>query len=457
MSQSILSTIKNETKGNLSLSIPLIASQLIYASSGFVGTALVARLGEDALAASVLVSTIWMTLSVLFFGILNAISVLVSHQFGAKNYLGISEVMGQSYLLGIFLTIIMILILQTMPWFLHWTTQPKHVLTLAYQYMYALLWTVPGLIALIITEQFLAGINRGKMVLRISILVVPVEITWIYLLIFGKLGLPACGVAGIGYGFATTYTLTTILLLTYLLKSKEYRHFKIFNGINRIKFHYLKELISIGLPMGLMHVIEVSTFAVATFWIAQFGTTMLAAHQIILQYLGLIITMTFGMSQAVTVRVGHAIGRQDLSAISYATFVGMFLNSIFIVSIAIAFFVVPKFFLSIDINVSNPSNAALVRDASLLLAIGGILLIFDNVRIIGFGALRGLKDTRFPMYAAFVGFWLIGLGCAYLFSFILSFQGKGIWFGLTVGIASSAIIVLARLGYMLASSKAKPK
>src|SRR3989338_4425647 len=97
MSQSILSTIKNETKGNLSLSIPLIASQLIYASSGFVGTALVARLGEDALAASVLVSTIWMTLSVLFFGILNAISVLVSHQFGAKNQQAISEIMGQSY------------------------------------------------------------------------------------------------------------------------------------------------------------------------------------------------------------------------------------------------------------------------------------------------------------------------------------------------------------------------
>jgi len=446
---SILSTIKNEVKGNLSLSVPLIASQFIYACSGFIGTVFIAKLGEDALAASVLVSTIWMTLSVFFFGILNAVSILVSHRFGAKNHQAISEVMGQSYLIGIFLTLIMIVILQSMPWFLHWTTQPLSVLTLSYQYMYALLWTIPGLIALIIIQQFLAGINRGKLVLHISILVVPVEITLIYLLIFGKLGLPAYGVAGIGYGFATTYSLTTILLVIYLLKSKQYQPFKICSGMIPIKLHYWKEIITIGLPMGFMHVIEVSTFTVATFWIARFGTTMLAAHQIVLQYLGLIITMVFGMSQAVTVRVGHAIGRQDLPAISYAAFVGMFLNSIFIVCIAIGFFLAPKFFLSIDINLSDPNNVELIRDASMLLIIGGVLLICDNIRIIGFGALRGLKDTRFPMYAAFIGFWMIGLVCAYLFGFILPFQGKGIWWGLTVGIASCALIVLARVWYML--------
>src|SRR3990167_9149572 len=451
MSQSIFPLIKSEMKGNLSLSIPLIASQVIYACSGFIGTALVAKLGEDALAASVLVSTIWMSLSVLFFGILNSVSVLVSHQFGAKNYSAISEIMGQSYLLGIFMMIIMILLLQTMPLFLHLTTQPHHVLKLAYQYMFSLLWTVPGLIALIITEQFLAGINRGKLVLRISILVVPVEITLIYLLIFGKLGLPAFGVAGIGYGFATTYTITAIFLLTFLFTSKHYRQFKITHGITQVKWHYLKELISIGLPMGFMHVIEVSTFTIVTFWISRFGTTLLAAHQIILQYLGLIITMVFGMSQAVTVRVGNAIGRQDLSGISYAAFIGMGLNSIFIILIALSFFLIPEFFLSIDINIANPANKTLVHDASMLLEIAGILLIFDNLRIIGFGALRGLKDTRFPMYAAFVGFWIVGLGCAYLFSFVLPFQGEGIWWGLTIGIATSASLVLIRLYQKLRS------
>jgi multidrug resistance protein, MATE family len=442
-------SIKSEIKGTLSLSIPMITSQLVYASSGFIGTAMVARLGEDALAASVMVSTIWMALSVLFFGILNSVSVLVSHQYGAKNDKAISEIMGQAYLLGIIVCISMIILLSCMPLLLYWSTQPPAVLNLAYQYMFALLWTVPGLIILMISEQFLAGINRAKLVLRISLLVVPIEIPLIYLLVFGKLGLPACGVAGVGYGFATTYTVTGIGLLCYLLKSKHYRHFRIFNGITKINLYYLKELISVGLPIGFMHVIEVSTFAVVTFWIAWFGTTLLAAHQIVFQYLGFTITLVFAMSQAVTVRVGHAVGRHDLSGVRYATYVGMMLNFICVAAIAMAFYICPEFFLKVDIDIYGPSNAVLVRDASTLLSICGVLLLFDNFRIIGFGALRGLKDTRFPMYSSFIAFWLVGLTAAYLLSTVFHLAGKGIWWGLTVGIASGAVLMLIRLHYLL--------
>src|SRR5579885_1086692 len=444
-----LHSIKSEIKDTLSLSIPLVASQLIYACSGFIGTAMVAHLGQDALAASVLVSMIWMSLSVFFFGVLNSISVLVSHQFGANNDKAISEIMGQAFILGVIVTIVMILLLCSMPFFLRFTAQPAEVMKLAIQYMHALLWTIPGLVVLIICEQFLAGANRAKLVLRISLLVVPIEIPLIYLLIFGKFGLPACGVAGIGYGFATTYSIVAICLTCYLVKSRYYQRFGIFNSIRRIDLHRLMELIRVGLPMGCMHVIEVSTFAVATFWIARFGTTMLAAHQIVMQYLGFAITLVFAMSQAVTVRVGHAVGKQDITGIRLAIYVGMLLNFICILMVAIAFNLFPHFFLRLDMDINNSSNALLMRDASVLLAIGGILMLFDNFRIIGFGALRGLKDTKFPMYSSFVAFWVIGLSLAYLFGFNFALNGSGIWWGLTLGIASGAVIVFMRVQWLL--------
>ena len=445
----ILHSIKSEIKDTLSLSIPLIASQLIYACSGFIGTAMVAHLGQDALAASVLVSMIWMSLSVLFFGLLNSISVLVSHQFGARNYQAISKIMGQAFILGIILTIVMILLLSCMPFFLRFTSQPPTVIKLAIDYMHALLWTIPGLIILIICEQFLAGANRVKLVLRISLLVVPIEIPLIYLLIFGKFGLPACGVAGIGYGFAITYTTVAICLTTYLVKSKHYQPFGLLKCAREIHLKELKELVRIGLPMGCMHVIEVSTFAFATFWMAKFGTTMLAAHQIVMQYLGFAITIVFAMSQAVTVRVGHAVGRQNLTGIRYAIYVGMGLNFCCMTLVAIAFALFPSLFIRLDINIHNIANAALIRDSTMFLAIGGVLMLFDNFRIIGFGALRGLKDTRFPMYSSFFSFWIVGLSLAFLFGFTFDFQGKGIWWGLTLGIASGAIIVFIRVQYLL--------
>lgn len=450
MSQNyLLRSIKSELSQTLSLSIPLIASQLIYACSGFIGTAMVARLGQNALAASVLVSMIWMTMSVLFFGILNSISVLVSHQYGAKNHRAISDIMGQAFILGILLAIVMIVLMMGMPLILRYTSQPPAVLELAIQYMHSLIWTIPGLITLIICEQFLAGVSKAKLVLRISLLVVPIEIPLIYLLIFGKLGLPALGVAGIGYGFATTYSAVAILLTLYLVKSRHYQPFGILQGFNRVDTGRIKELIRIGIPMGCMHVIEVSTFTFATFWIARFGTTILAAHQIVMQYLGFAITIVFAMSQAVTVRVGHSVGRQDLHGIRLAIYVGMILNFICIALVALALNCFPEFFLKLDMDIHDPANAMLLHDSMLLLGIGGILMLFDNFRIIGFGALRGMKDTQFPMYASLVSFWIIGLSLAYLFGIRWEFSGQGIWWGLTAGIASGAMIVFARVQWLL--------
>lgn len=442
-------TIKNEIKGNLSLSIPLITSQLIYACSGFVGTAMVAHLGEKALAASILVSMVWMSLSMFFFGVLNSVSVLISHQYGAKNYKTINDIMGQSFLLGVFIAVTLIIILLSLPWMMQWSKQPLDVLHLANQYIYSLLWTIPGLVALVICEQFLAGINRTKLVLRISLLVVPVEIPLIYLLIFGQLGFPRCGIAGVGYGFAITYTLSAILLILYLLKSKQFKLFTIFSGINTIHFHYIFELLRIGIPMGLMHVIEVSAFAVATFWIAQFGTTLLAAHQIVIQYLNFTITIVFAMSQAVTIRVGQAVGKQDLQGIRYASYLGMMMNFSAMIFLMLAFITIPTFFLRLDLDIHNQANALLIRDASTLMGISGILLLFDNFRLITFGALRGLKDTRYPMFASLVSFWIIGLGCAYALGFYFHLQGIGIWLGLITGIACGAGMLLLRLRYLL--------
>lgn len=446
-----INSIKKEIRDTLSIGIPLIASQLIYACSGFIGTAMVARLGQDALAASVLVSMIWMTLLVLFFGILNAVSVLVSHQFGAKDNEAISETMGQAFILGAILIVIMICLMLITPLFLHFTSQPENVLKIATEYLHALVWTLPGLVVLVICEQFLAGVNQAKLVLRISLLVVPIEVPLIYLLIFGKLGLPALGVAGIGYGFATTYTIVAICLSLFL-HSRRYQLFGVFKKINQINKTKLKELIRLGLPIGCMHLIEVSAFAFATFWIAQFGTTMLAAHQIVMQYLNFGITLVFAMSQAVTVRVGHAAGRKDLSSIRFAIYVGMGLNFIVMAIIALALNLFPEFFLRLDINIYDSQNALLVKYSSLLIAIGGILMLADNFRIIGFGALRGLKDTTFPMLSSFIAFWVIGLSCAYLFGFILHFQGQGIWWGLTLGIACGAVIVFARVQWLLNQS-----
>jgi len=441
--------LKDEVKKTLALSLPLMASQLIYAGSSFLSTAILAHLGTNALAASVLISLPWFTLCTLVFGILGATGVLVAQQYGAKNNKVISEIMGQSYLFGAIICIPTIALLASLTFILQLLHEPLIVMALATQYLHSLLWAIPGLITVVISQQFLAAIGRAKIILHISLLVLPVEISLIYLLVFGKFWFPACEIAGVGYGFATAYTLTAVGLLIFLLRNKNYRPFHILQGFFKFNGHWLKDLLRTGLPMGFMNVIEVSTFALVTFWIAKFGTIMLAAHQITMQYFSFSITLVFGMSQAVMVRVGHAVGRQDTSGIRYAAYIGMFINFCFISLIAISYYLIPRLFLSLDVSLYAANNTRLIQDASLLLSISGVMLIFDNFRIIGFGALRGMKDVRFPMYASFVGFWLVGLSAAFLLAFVFNYGGAGIWWGLVLGVSSGAILVLVRLSYLL--------
>lgn len=444
-----LPAIKQEIKDTLAVSLPLVSSQLVYASSQFLGTVMVSRLGEDALAASILVSMIWMCFFLLFIGMLNAVSILVSHQFGANNYPAISKIMGQAYKLGVLVVILLTSCMLIVPHLSYITSQPPKVLALANIYAHTYLFQIPALVMLVITEQFLAGINRTKMVLRISLVVVPVEIFLIYALIFGKFGFPQCGIAGVGYAFATTYTGTIIFMLWYLNRTKSYQVFGIFTHLLSWHLNYMRELVRVGIPMGFMHVIELTAFTVMTFWVSRFGTTMLAAHQIVLQYLSFVITLVFAMSQAVTVRVGFSVGREDEIAVRYASFVGMVLNSVIILIVALLFIFLPHVFLSLDIDLWNPKNAELIRDASTLLMVVGLLLIFDNFRIIGFGALRGLKDTNFPMYASLFSFWVVGLSAAYYLGFIMQYDGAGVWLGMTFGIAVCAGIVFRRLRKIL--------
>jgi MATE family multidrug resistance protein len=249
---------------------------------------------------------------------------------------------------------------------------------------------------------------------------------------------------------------TTVGLMLFLALHKSYNKYKIFTNMFVFDLRVLKEVINIGLPIGCMHLIEVSTFAVVTFWIGDFGTETLAAHQIVLQYLGMAITLVFAMSQAVTIRVGHAYGAKNYARARNASIAGMLLNAFALLVLIALYLAFPDFFLKLDMATDLPANQDFLAQTKVLLNIGLVLLIFDNFRIIGFGALRGIRETRFSMFAAFISFWTVGLPSAYLLAFTFGLKGPGIWIGLTLGIACGALIILLRLRYSIKKLSSRP-
>jgi MATE family multidrug resistance protein len=87
----------------------------------------------------------------------------------------------------------------------------------------------------------------------------------------------------------------------------------------------------------------------------------------------------------------------------------------------------------------------IVALASTLIRIAAFFELFDGLQAVAGGALRGAADTRVPATLAFVGYWLLGLPLGALLAFRGCLGPQGLWWGLTIGLASVAVLLLARL------------
>jgi multidrug resistance protein, MATE family len=433
MSQVQQRPFSREVKQSLRLSMPLMASQFVQASSTFVGTIIIAHLGHVALAASGLVASSWMALVLLFFGVLNAISILTAQNCGAKRYNDATQIIVQGFYWGILLSIPIMLLLWYEPLLLRFTGQSPAVMIYATRYVHSLIFAILPVSFLIVMEQFLIGIGKTRLVLWMSVIQIPFEILANYAFTFGKFGFPKMGIAGVGYGFALVFTLAALIIALYLARSRVSEKFPVFKKLRDFNAHHFAEIFKVGWPIGIMIGAEIGFFAALAFMMGRFGEMALAAHQIALQYLSLAITMVFGISQATGVRIGQAIGRRDLLGIQQAYYASLIIGFSLMLLAGIVYISLPDLLIRLDLSTQAQHLQALEHIARLFLVIVAVFQLIDSIRIVNIGALRGLKDTRASLLISLISFWGIALCFAYLFGFSLHFGGQGLWWGLVLG------------------------
>ena len=91
------------------------------------------------------------------------------------------------------------------------------------------------------------------------------------------------------------------------------------------------------------------------------------------------------------------------------------------------------------------SQMAVVEVTAILLPVAAVFQVFDAVQVISSGVLRGTGDTRIPAVAAFFGYWAIGLPLGYFLTFNADFGPRGLWWGLSAGLGSVALLLLIRV------------
>lgn len=424
-------TFFSESKILLVLAIPLIMSGVIETSVGFFSNIFLAHLGATSLAAGALVNWVFTTLMVIIWGTLSAITTLVARYYGAKKNEEISYVFYAGLLLASVLMLpAMLLLWNLSPIFLFFGQAPAAV-KLAQFYLHGLTWAIIPDFIITVLLQFVAGLGRTKTNLTFSLLFVPLSIFFNYSLMFGKFGFPNLGIAGIGWGAALTFWIITLGFSLYFCLNKSYRIYFKFPRWKKI-IPQLYEIFQVGLPLGLTYFFEVGFFLAMSILMGRVSANTLSANQIALQFFWLFSIVTFALAQGITIRVGHSVGQNNKKAVNEATSVGIFYSTIFMLLVAVVYWGFAEKLIAIDFNLLDENNASIVHLAKEFLALAALVQLFEAPRFALFGALRGLKDTRFTLFTSILVFWIIALPLGAI-ALSYGFAGYGIWWATILG------------------------
>jgi MATE family multidrug resistance protein len=315
---------------------------------------------------------------------------------------------------------------------------------LAQQYLFGLAWGILPALWFLAIRGFMGAINRPAPILWITLVAIPANALLVYLLIHGAWGLPRLELFGAGLATSIVNLGTFLAALWFATRRRPFRKYQILGHVWRIDWGLMRQLIVVGAPISISFLLEYGLFGAAGLLMGLISTTALAAHQIALQICAILFMVPFGISMAATVRVGHAVGRNDADGVKRAGLVATLLGIALVAALTLAViagrFEIAYLFFG---EAAGSASEAIALIATLLL-VGSTFFIADGIQTIAAGALRGMNDTRIPLLFAAISYWMIGFPLACALAFRTPLGAVGVWIGLSVGTAVYATLLVLR-------------
>ena len=438
------SRLARELTETLKLAVPIALTQLGQIAMMTTDLALIGRLGNEAVAAAALAHTVAFISFAFGMGLVSAVAPLAAQAFGARNPHQVRRALRVGLWAALLISLPMLAFRLCGEQILLMLGQAPATAHLAQRYLLGLAWGITPALWFLAIRGFMGAVNRPEPGLWITLAAIPANAVLVYLLIHGELGLPRLEL--FGAGLASTIVDFGMLLagLWFAYRRRPFRKYHVLAHIWRIDWTLMRQLIVIGAPISVAFLLEYGLFAAAALLMGLIGTTALAAHQIALQVTAILFMVPFGVGMAATVRVGHAVGRNDAAAVNRAGFIATLLGIVFVSTLTLAVilgrFAIARFFFG-----EAAASAGDAMDlAATLLMVGATFFVADGIQTVVAGALRGMNDTRVPLVFAAISYWLIGFSTAYGLAFWAGFGAIGVWIGLSCGTAVYAVLLILR-------------
>ena len=425
----------------LQLAMPVVVGMVASFSMNFVDTVMAGRLPdkEIALAGIATGGAIWSAVLMFALGVLMALQPVVAQLDGAGNRSEGGAAVRQGLWIALAAAIPFVLILLSGGTTLQWMLIDPEIVPTSVEYMDALAYGAPAICLLLLLRFFSEGSGYTKPTMYMGLMGVMLNVPLNYVLMFGKLGMPALGAKGCGYATSVVIWSQLAMMFCYVRWHGHFRDYELFKRWDWPQWATISKLLKIGLPIGTAIFVEGSLFIGAALLIARLGALPASAHLIAINYSALMFMIPLGLASAVTTRVGNALGRGEPQAARYAGMIGLLLVLFTQTLSAATMFLIPEFIVRI-----YTSDPAITSIAVGLLFYSAIFQYSDGIQICAAGALRGLKDTLVPMFINIFSFLLIGLSVGYYLTFNKEMGPAGMWIGMITGLSFGAFLLLGR-------------
>jgi MATE family multidrug resistance protein len=401
---------------------PVVLAELGWMAMGVVDTLMVRHLGPAAIGAVGIGSTLYMAIGVFGIGVLLALDPLVAQAYGARRLDECHRWLWHGLAMALFLTMPLTLLGLSLPAALRTLGVHPEVLPLTESYLWIVNWSLLPLLLYGAARRYLQGMSvvRPIMLALISANLINAVANWV--LVNGRLGLPALGVAGAAWAtFASRVHMALVLFVAISMRDRRAPQ-RLRSTPRHLELSRLLRLLRLGLPAAGQLTLEVGVFGATTALAGKLAPISLATHQIALNLWGVSFMVPLGIASAASVLVGQAIGRDDPIGARDAGRTAILVGCLFMCGAAILFLAVPEVLVG-----AFTFDQAVITTGSRLLIVCSIFQVFDALQVLATGALRGLAETRSPMLWNLFGHWAVGLPLGYAFCFWLGWDVIGLW------------------------------
>ncbi len=415
-----------------------IAAPIVFVSVGIqlmgvVDALMVGRLGGYAIASVALGNFYFFNISIFGIGLLYAIDPVVAQAVGAGDDAGVALGVQRGMVLAITLSVLIMLALAPGEWVLSALQQPADVIEPTAMYSRRRLLGVLPFLLFNVWRQTLQAMGPVRPIVIAVIGANVINALANYALIYGNFGFPAMGVVGAGWATAISQWAMALMLLAlaWPLLRASVRPWR----PEVWQWAPLARMIGFGVPIGTQWFFEAFAFGITTIFMGWMGTASLAGHEIALNMAALTFMVPLGFSGAAAAVVGRAIGRGDVTTARRDAAAAIVCAVAFMCCSAAVFIAVPSF-----LATRYTHDAATIAVAISLIPIAGVFQVFDGTQAVTSGVLRGTGDTRIPAILHMVAFWGVGVPLGAALGFLTPLRERGLWWGLTAGLATAAIL-----------------